>query len=119
MTVGNMARIDAVLPDDLDDRFRLEVAKRYGNKKGNMLRGITEAIDQWTATDESKGMAKKFAKGVRNAKDSMGVRQHSLEALAAMGIAGRELLADIGTDSTIPDTLRELALRTIKAQVER
>lgn len=114
-----MARIDAVLPDDLDDRFRLEVAKRFGNKKGNMLRAISEAIDKWTATDESRGMAKKFAKGVRNAKDSMGVRQHSLEALAAMGIAGRELLADIGTDSSIPDSLREQALKTIKTQVER
>lgn len=114
-----MGRIDAVLPQDLDDRFRLAVANRFGNKKGNMAKAISEAIDLWIATDESRGMAKKFAKGVRSAKDSMGVRQHSLEALAAMGIAGRELLADIGTDSTIPDSLREQALKTIKAQVER
>ncbi len=114
-----MARIDAVLPQDLDDRFRLEVAKRFGAKKGNMLRAITEALEMWTATDESRGMAKKFAKSVRNSKDSTSVRQHSLEALGAMGIAGRELLADIGTDTAVPDSLREQALKMIKAQVER
>lgn len=37
---------------------------------------------------------------------------------AEPGIAGRELLADIGTDTSIPDSLRKQALKMFNAQVE-
>jgi hypothetical protein len=114
-----MGRIDAVLPDKLEDRFRMEVAKRYGVRKGNLLRAISEAIDRWVLTDESKKLARTLVKGIRDPKASVSVRQHAVTALASTGLAGRELLADIGVDPTMPDTIREQALKAISAQSER
>jgi len=114
-----MGRIDAVLDNKLEDRFRMEVARRYGVKKGVMLKAISEAIEAWTTTDESRVIARKTAKTIRDKATSVGVKQHAVEALASMGLAGRELLADIGQDSTVPDAIREQAFKAISAQSER
>jgi len=114
-----MGRIDAVLPDKLEQRFRMEVAKRYGVKKGNMLKAISEAIEAWVSTDESRKLAKMLAKPIRDPKASISVKQHAVTALATTGIAGRELLAGIGADSTIPDSVREQAFKAISDQSER
>jgi len=42
-----MARIDIILPDDLEERFREEVFKRLGMKRGNITVAIQEAIEEW------------------------------------------------------------------------
>jgi len=114
-----MGRVEAVLDNKLEDRFRMEVAKRYGVKKGNMLKAISEAIEMWISTDESKRMARLLARPIRDPKASVSVKQHAVAALATTGIAGRELLADIGADSSIPDTIREQAFKAISAQSDR
>jgi len=114
-----MGRIDAVLPDKLEQRFRMEVAKRYGVKKGNMLKAISEAIEAWVFTDESRKLAKMLAKPIRDPGASISVKQHAVTALATTGIAGRELLADIGADSRIPDSVREQAFKAISDQSDR
>lgn len=114
-----MGRIDAVLPDKLEDRFRMEVAKRYGVRKGNLLRAVSEAIERWVATDESKRLAKTLVKAIRDPRASVSVKQHAVTALASTGLAGRELLADIGADSSIPDSIREQAFKAISDQTER
>lgn len=114
-----MGRIDAVLDNKLEDRFRMEVARRYGVKKGVMLRAISEAIEGWTATDESKTIARKTAKTIRDKSTSVGVKQHAVEALASMGTVGVELLAGIGQDSSVPDSIREQAFKAISAHSER
>jgi hypothetical protein len=114
-----MGRIDAVLPDKLEQRFRMEVAKRYGVKKGNMLKAISEAIEAWVSTDESRKMAKTLAKPIRDPTTSISVKQHAVAALATVGVAGRELLADIGADSSIPDSVREQAFKAISAHSDR
>jgi hypothetical protein len=114
-----MGRIDAVLPDKLEDRFRMEVAKRYGIRKGNLLKAISEAIEAWISTDESRRLAKMLAKPIRDPKASVSVKQHAVAALATTGLAGRELLADIGGDPSIPDSVREQAFKAISAQADR
>lgn len=45
--VDNMARINLVIDDDLDKRFRDEVNKRLGMKKGNIKIAIEEAMKNW------------------------------------------------------------------------
>ena len=42
-----MGRIDVILPDDLDKKFRMEVVKRKGMKKGNIKESIEEAVINW------------------------------------------------------------------------
>lgn len=45
--VCNMARINLVIDDDLDEQFRGEVAKRLGMKKGNIKVAIEESMRDW------------------------------------------------------------------------
>ena len=42
-----MARITMELPDELDKRFRMKVAEKYGGKKGALGDAIREAIELW------------------------------------------------------------------------
>jgi hypothetical protein len=114
-----MGRIDAVLDNKLEDRFRMEVARRYGAKKGVIQRAISEALEAWTTTDESKAIARKTAKTIRDKGTSVGVKAHAVTALASMGSVGLELLADIGQDTTVPDVIREQAYKAISAHADR
>jgi len=49
-----MGRMDIILPDNLEQRFRGEVFKRLGMKKGNITLAIQEAIKQWIEKGENK-----------------------------------------------------------------
>lgn len=42
-----MGRIDFNLNTDLEERFRKEVYKRKGMKKGNITEALEEAIQYW------------------------------------------------------------------------
>ena len=42
-----MARINLVIDDDIDNQFRMAVAKRLGMKKGNIKIAIEQAMKQW------------------------------------------------------------------------
>jgi len=42
-----MGRINLVISDDIENKFRKEVAKRFGVRKGNIQKAIEEAIDIW------------------------------------------------------------------------
>ena len=114
-----MGRVDAILDDKLEARFRLEVAKRYGMRKGNIGRAVTEAIEMWSASDESRSIARKAAKSVRNPNDPVGVKHHAVIVLASLGAAGRELLADIASESTVPESIREQAWKAISDEAPR
>jgi hypothetical protein len=49
-----MARMDIIVPDDLEKRFRAEVFKRLGMKRGNITLAIQEAIEQWIEKGDKK-----------------------------------------------------------------
>ena len=38
----------------LEDQFRAEVARRYGNKKGNIGKALREAISMWIRQEEKR-----------------------------------------------------------------
>lgn len=42
-----MGRIDIILPDDLEEDFRAEVAKQLGMRRGNLTLAVQEAIKSW------------------------------------------------------------------------
>jgi len=65
-----MGRIDIVLPDDLEKKFRQEVALRLGLKKGNISIAIEEAIKDW--------INKKSGKTVLAAKKAWITRREKL-----------------------------------------
>ena len=47
-----MGRIDVILPDDIENRLRMEVGRRMGAKRGALTTAIIQAIDAWL-DDES------------------------------------------------------------------
>ena len=49
-----MARMDIIIPDDLEKRFREEVFKRLGMKRGNITQAVQEAIENWIEQGEKK-----------------------------------------------------------------
>lgn len=42
-----MGRLYVSLPDNLEDRFRKEVGKRFGAKKGIISKAFKEAVELW------------------------------------------------------------------------
>jgi hypothetical protein len=53
------ARIDVYLPADREKRFKEEVFKRKGMKKGNISEAVEEAIILWISTEPSKPARRK------------------------------------------------------------
>lgn len=49
-----MARINVVVGDELDTKFRKEVAIRLGMKKGNIQKAMEEAINVWLTQKTKK-----------------------------------------------------------------
>ena len=45
-----MGKLNLIISDELDEKFRLEIAKRLGMKKGNLTKAVEEAIDLWLKT---------------------------------------------------------------------
>jgi len=50
-----MGRIDIILPDELEQKFRTEVAKQLGMKRGNLTLAVQEAVKSWIETRRKHG----------------------------------------------------------------
>jgi hypothetical protein len=48
-----MRRIDAYIPDELEQSFREAVAKRLGFRKGNLSEALVQAIRLWIEKGDS------------------------------------------------------------------
>lgn len=46
-----MGRINAIIPDDLERKFRTKAAEKF-LKKGNLGQAVTEAIQLWLEKEE-------------------------------------------------------------------
>jgi hypothetical protein len=55
----NMGRINIILPDDKEEKLRMEVGRRWGAKRGNFTEAIIEAIDAWIEKGEEETKVKK------------------------------------------------------------
>lgn len=52
VVVINMGRIDAIISDELDAKLRMQITKRFGGKKGDLVKAIDEALYSWTEQSE-------------------------------------------------------------------
>jgi len=49
-----MGRINLVIPDELENRLRKEIAKQFGLKKGNIQKAMEEAIELWIDSHQKR-----------------------------------------------------------------
>jgi folate-dependent tRNA-U54 methylase TrmFO/GidA len=59
-----MARIDIILPDDLEHKLRMEAGKRLGAKRGAFTEAITEAVALWISKEVPDEEMKKIVADV-------------------------------------------------------
>ena len=66
-----MGAIKVILPDDMEEKFRNEVFKSKGMKKGNLTIAIEEAVTAWIEAQQKKrsNAAKKAWKTRRKKND--------------------------------------------------
>jgi metal-responsive CopG/Arc/MetJ family transcriptional regulator len=50
-----MGRIDINLPDELENKLRMEVGRRMGAKRGNFNEAIMQAINMWLGENKGRG----------------------------------------------------------------
>ena len=53
-----MGRIDVILPDDLEDKFRMEAGRRLGAKRGAFTEAVILALADWADVEAYKGSRK-------------------------------------------------------------
>ena len=63
-----MGRIDIILPDRLERRFREAVLERLGAKRGNITKVIQQCIEEWIIREELD-IAYVVATALSHAKD--------------------------------------------------
>lgn len=49
-----MGKIIVDVPDKLEKRFREEIFRRYGMKRGNIKQAIKEAVELWVTAKQKK-----------------------------------------------------------------
>lgn len=103
-----MARIDVVLPDELENQLRVEIAKRYGGRKGDLGRAVEEAIRLWM----SKPIVDRLRRLATNPALTSDNRKVAIESLAEMGESALEALLEVGGAPHIPE--RQLALEKVR-----
>jgi hypothetical protein len=54
-----MGRIDIILPDDVENKLRMEVGRRMGAKRGNLTEAIIQAVNAWMEKDAELKMKRK------------------------------------------------------------
>jgi len=45
--MSGLGQLTIVIPDELERRFRLEITRRLGGKKGDLSRAVIEALELW------------------------------------------------------------------------
>ncbi|MGH9927504.1 MAG: hypothetical protein ACREAS_03525 [Nitrososphaera sp.] len=49
-----MGRIDINLPDELENKLRMEAGRRLGARRGSLTDAIVDAIEIWLEEDDDK-----------------------------------------------------------------
>jgi hypothetical protein len=104
-----MGRIEGIIPDDLEQQVRIEVIKRYGGKKGDLVKGITAALQLWVDSSTVKGLQEQATNPSLQSEE----REHATRQLGMMGDSALDALIKVGSSEEIRSSERELAREQI------
>lgn len=103
-----MGRIDVVLPDELEAQLRVEIAKRFGGRKGDLGRAVEDAVKLWM----NRPIVERLRRLALSAALTPDNRKMAIETLAEMGEAALEPLLEISASPFAPE--RQLALEKVR-----
>jgi len=92
-----MGRIDAIIPDELESKLRLEIVKRFGGKKGDLQRAIEEALGVWV----NKNTIEMLKLQATNTDLLVSERGGATKMLANLGYCSIEALLEISNNSKL------------------
>jgi hypothetical protein len=105
-----MGRIDAIIPEELESKLRMEVVKRFGGKKGDLQRAIEQAIELWINNPIIEGL-KATAMNGRLSPDE---RTRATDALGELGYPSIGSLNEIANYARLLPNEREKATMIIQ-----
>ena len=76
-----MGRIDAIIPEELESKVRMEVVKRFGGKKGDLQKAVMEALELWVNSDITQKLKQKAMK----AGTTITERKDIIDTMKTMG----------------------------------
>ncbi|MFB3888613.1 MAG: hypothetical protein ACE14S_03915 [Candidatus Bathyarchaeia archaeon] len=109
ITDDKMGKLNVIIQDNIDQKFREEVFKRKGMKKGNLTEALEEAMQLWVENDVIKELEEtatsKNCKGLTHDK--------AISTLEKMGRAALPALARISHHPDATDMERDSAIDAI------
>lgn len=86
-----MGKLNVVISDEIDTKFRQEVFKRKGMKKGNLTEALEEAMALWIKSDVIERIRQKaLSKGVTSTE-----LKQLVDALTTQGTPSLPALGDL------------------------
>lgn len=105
-----MGRINLIVPDDFEQKFREEVFKRKGMKRGNLTEAIIEAMDLWMKQPYIEGLKRMVL-----SEDTLpSEKEKAIDALAEFGEISIGYLIEIATNENVLPSVKERAIQKIK-----
>ena len=104
-----MGRIDAVISDDLETRFKMEIIKRLGGKKGDLQEAVEEAIKLWVESPVSKELEETATSKVNTAI----THDKAIDTLRKMGRVALPALSRISHNPNCTAISRDKAIEAI------
>jgi len=99
-----------IVPDDFEQKFREEVFKRKGMKRGNLTEAIIEAMDLWMKQPYIEGLKK-----VVLSEDTLpSEKEKAIDALAELGEISIGHLIEIATNENVLPSIKERAIQKVK-----
>ena len=105
-----MGRINLIVPDDFEQRFREEVFKRKGMKRGNLTEAIIEAMDLWM----KQPYIEDLMKIVFDENALLSDKEKAIDILSGFGDISIGYLIEIISHPDILPSIKERAIKKLK-----
>jgi len=104
-----MVRVDAVINDELAQKFRMEITKKFGGRKGDLSKALEEAIDLWINQDAIENLKQKAL-----SDDGIFKRKKVFETMKSLGRSSIPALSELVKSGKLLDTQEIVVLNIIQ-----
>lgn len=110
-----MGRIDAIIPEELESKVRIEVVKRLGGKKGDLQKAVIEALEMWV----NRSLVEKLKGQATNMDLAPSERIEASNILGQIGDGATDALLEISSDTKLAPSERIIARNAFKEILDK